>query len=108
MGHMLRRLFMALLIVCLAAPAMAAPLHCAPPMPAHSAGMSHHGMRHGHGQEVPAQPAKSHDCIGCIAPASDSAVPPAAGSMPKPLLSAQETPFSALASPAPETPPPRA
>ncbi len=112
---MLQRALAFLLILGLALPALAAPLHCAPP-PSHSAPvvppaatMAHHG-HHGMRDEAPA-PAKfapaSKDCIGCAAlaaPAMPGAVPQIAAA-PRPVR-----PLTARLdgqSGAPDTPPPR-
>lgn len=104
---MLRRMLMALLIACLAAPALAMPAHVMPPA---LDGMSGHHAMHHHSRphEAPAGEMRSHECIGCIAPAAPLplvATPIIAG---RPLLGSGIAPFRALAPPAPETPPPRA
>lgn len=97
---MLKRLLMALLIMCLAAPAMAMPVAQPSTMP---------GMEHCH-QAAPAQslpPQAHHDCIGCIA--SYAGAPKAPDRLPFPALppmalAGRALPITSLA---PDTPPPR-
>jgi hypothetical protein len=100
---MFRRLCMFLLIACLAAPAIAAPLHCGPlPVVEVAAHPSHHSDR-----EAPSERAAKHDCIGCIAPLA-AAVAPA--EVPFPSAS-RKKPISELRiagnASGPDTPPPR-
>ena len=102
---MLRRLFLALLIACLAAPAVAMPVHCAPP--AHQQAMAHHGGHHGGTNQAPAPAPAQHDCIGCIAPYAAHPAGPGAPFHGRPPLGEAQTSFHALAPPAPDTPPPR-
>ncbi|MDE2621374.1 MAG: hypothetical protein KGL54_14535 [Sphingomonadales bacterium] len=109
---MLQRVLAFLLILGLALPALAAPLHCAPPptpVAAPAATMGHHG-HHDSGGEAPA-PAKfapaPKDCIGCAALAAPAAPVGAAriAAAPRPVrpltarLDGQRR--------APDTPPPR-
>lgn len=99
---MLRRLCLLLLMACLALPAMAAPLHCAPAPTIAAA--AHHGH---HSEKAPVQ-APQHDCIGCIAPFASSSAPDRTDLPPV----SREKPHDdlRLAGPVhdPDTPPPRA
>lgn len=64
---MIARTLLALLLVCLALPAMAAPM-VHDPHPAQAKHSTHH-------RDIPAQPqrAPAHDCIGCIPPTQGDA-----------------------------------
>jgi hypothetical protein len=102
-GAMFRRLCLFLLILCLALPAAAAPLHCAP-VTVHAAGHSeHHGKR-----EAPVQQAAQHDCIGCIAPYAAVAPWPAAPLVTPPRQTSLDHLLLARLTAGPDTPPPRA
>lgn len=100
---MLRRLCLILLMLGLALPATAAPLHCAPAPVA--AAHNHEGH---HRRDMPDSPLAQHDCIGCAAPfaalagvfASD--LPPVAQDRIHNELHLAGLPGG------PETPPPRA
>lgn len=97
---MIRRLLLALLVACLALPAAAAPLHCAPA--AH--GNGHDGTKH----EAPPQAPPAHDCIGCIAPFAGTApVLANAWYAPSPVLIRGPLPLARLTS-GPDIPPPKA
>ncbi|MFM5906413.1 MAG: hypothetical protein ACKOPO_02290 [Novosphingobium sp.] len=105
---MLRRLLACLLILCLAAPALAAAPHCDPVPDAVVAATGHHG------HHQPARPdhdrAKSnaHECIGCIAPYSSGlrliAEAPVFGSQPVSAIADQLRGLAVR----PALPPPRA
>lgn len=112
---MLPRIALALLIACLALPAMAMPL-CRPAPPSHAmtmamAGMDHgmHGRDHGDPRRDDADDAGSamHGCIGCIARPTPLTVarPPMA-----PVAIAHPQPAARMdgMAPPPSTPPPRA
>lgn len=101
-GAMLRRLCLFLLTLCLALPAAAAPMHCAPVAVHDTCHSAHHGM-----DDTPAQQVAKHDCIGCIAPYATIAPPLGA-----PLVTPQrQTPHADLLlarlTAGPDTPPPR-
>ncbi|MBC2664742.1 hypothetical protein H7F51_04325 [Novosphingobium flavum] len=113
---MLRRVLMALLVLCLALPAAALPVaheHTAPAMPAHEHHAAAHAMN-GHDQRQPTDErhsppvAPAHDCIGCVADSGGiAAMPPVVewrGLAPRPALAASG--IGHLRDP--ETPPPRA
>jgi len=100
---MLRRLLMALLVTCLAIPAVAMPVHCLPDRQP----MAHHGMDHSGKQQAPVTVAKMHDCIGCIAPVADLSAGFGTTLHGKSLLGSRKTSFRVLTPHAPETPPPR-
>lgn len=101
---MIRRLLLALLVFCLAIPAMAAPLHCLP-QPAQTITLHH--AHHGEQRQAPSPAAQGHDCIGCIAPYAGlppmlaTQLPPA--KQAKPLPAAWTMGYHG----GPETPPPR-
>ncbi|PZU61196.1 MAG: hypothetical protein DI547_01905 [Sphingobium sp.] len=107
------RILLALLLACIAFPAMAvggiAP-HCAPAAPpAMSGTQAHHGHHDaGHDMPAPASSARTHECIGCIPPGHGLArvADPQRFRLPaqRPLRAA-----AALAGAirSPETPPPR-
>lgn len=101
---MLRRLCLFLLMLGLALPAAAVPLHCAP-VTVHSA--DHGAMHHGK-SDAPVKQTAKHDCIGCIASYATNA-PPDATQL---VLSAAPRPLDALLlarlTVGPDTPPPRA
>lgn len=102
---MIRRLCLYLLMACLALPAMAAPLHCAPAPVAASAHQGHDG--HQQERQTPAKQVQ-HDCIGCIAPFA-----PAGGSGgPELIAPSRQKPHNELLlarlTSGPDTPPPRA
>lgn len=105
---MIRSLFMAVLALCLALPAMmpalAAAPHCAPPESAMAMPGEHHGQHRGQ----PAPSRQGHDCIGCAVPAR-AATPFAA----TPFYPRARQRWSNAATPPataaqPDTPPPRA
>ncbi|MDD3799849.1 MAG: hypothetical protein PHE36_11815 [Novosphingobium sp.] len=109
---MLRRLFLALLTLCLALPAAAMPLEqpaalsAGAPAAVASMAMDNGGPCHPQGGK--AALGMSHDCIGCIAPyqAAPRLAEPFAvrGAIPRPLDTIRLPAFRA----GPETPPPRA
>lgn len=70
---MFRRLCLFLLMIGLALPATAAPLHCAP-APIEAMASDRHGMHHDE-RKMPLKQTPKHDCIGCIAPYSTLAPP---------------------------------
>lgn len=101
---MVRRILFALLVACLALPAVAAPTHCAPPSGHHATqGQQHH----------PAKPAPIdrdqviHGCIGCAAPSGLQAqvTPPIVTFVVRVAVA----PSTLLPNPrdGPDTPPPR-
>lgn len=96
---MFRRLWLALLMACLALPAMAAPLHCV--------SVAQASAHHGHREQDKASPPQQHDCIGCIAPFAALTAPDTATLPPV----AREKPHDDLrlarAASGPDTPPPR-
>jgi hypothetical protein len=107
---MFRRFCLLLLILGLAIPAIAAPLHCglAPVTPPTTTAISMDRDHHHGGRQAPVQQAPIHDCIGCIAPFT-----------PLPGLTAFEPPTDSRQKPhgeshharltsGPDTPPPRA
>lgn len=103
---MIRRLCLILLMACLALPAMAAPLHCAPARASAAQLAEHHS--HHEERKAPIDQAGRHDCIGCIVPFA------AAGGSARPELPASsrqklhnELLLARLTS-GPDTPPPRA
>lgn len=100
---MFRRLCLFLLTLCLALPAAAMPMHCAP-VAVHGTGhATHHGK-----SDAPVKQAAQHDCIGCIASYAAVAPEPAAA-LVTPL---RQTPLDDLLlarlTAGPDTPPPRA
>jgi hypothetical protein len=101
---MLRRLLLALLTICLAVPAMAAPTHC---LPQPIAAMAMHHSHHGEHKQAPQPVSATHDCIGCIAPYAGippmASAPPRLGMTAPPLAIVWAMPSLA----APDTPPPR-
>jgi hypothetical protein len=106
---MFRRLCFFLLTLCLALPAAAAPLHCAPisGMEMPTAGVNHEGMHHAK-SDSPVKQATPHDCIGCIASYS-AGTPPHAHSL---VIAVPQKPLDAFLlarlTSGPDTPPPRA
>jgi hypothetical protein len=103
---MFRRLCLFLLMIGLALPAAAAPLHCAS-APIAASASDHHGMHHGE-RKAPLEQAPKHDCIGCIA--SFAVAAPSAGTAPPPVARQKlpgELHIARLTS-GPDTPPPRA
>lgn len=100
---MLRRLCLLLLMLGLAVPGTAAPLHCAP-VPVAAA---HHHDGH-HRQDVPDSPPNQHDCIGCAAPFAALAGPIADGLPPVARNRVHNELGLAGLTSGPETPPPRA
>lgn len=101
---MLRRLCLFLLMLGLALPAAAAPLHCAP-VTVHSA--DHGGMHHGKSDSAAPQTAK-HDCIGCIASWATNAPPEATKFVPGATYKPLDDLLLARLTAGPDTPPPRA
>lgn len=104
-AKMLRRLILALLTLCLAAPALALPAGCPPPVPAASASHAGHHQR----DSAPTHDAAmaGHQCIGCIAPIAGA---PSVGRVAlAPSLTVQLPPPSVrqIEPGAPEPPPPR-
>jgi len=101
---MIRRLLTVLLALCLAAPALAAPPHCAQPgSSAVAASMQHHRKHH----EQPAQARQGHDCIGCAMPAgivAPFAMAPFYPAETQRWINAAAPPATAVQ---PDTPPPR-
>ncbi|MCK9540461.1 MAG: hypothetical protein M0R03_00330 [Novosphingobium sp.] len=104
---MIRRLFMALLVLCLALPAMAPAAavspHCDRPASDTAATAMEHGNKH-----HPAPQRPGHDCIGCAMPAR--AVPPLtmAPFYPREPRQWNNAALPAAAATPPDTPPPRA
>jgi hypothetical protein len=98
------RLLLALLIACLAFPAMATP-HCAEPSPATTMTMDHGKMHHA---PAPVKPAPVHDCIGCIPPTHglDRVTAPHRFVLDANHVQAL-APLTAAAPSAPDTPPPK-
>jgi len=106
----IRRLLLLLLAFCLAAPAVAAPLHCASAPKAaghHAVAVDHHGGAK-NGEQPPASGSRQHDCIGCIAPYAGPArisERPFAPALALKMEGDRAVPLSATG---PDTPPPRA
>lgn len=104
---MIRRLCLFLLLLGLALPATAAPMHCAPGTGMAMAGVEHGGKHQGTG-DVPMKQVAQHDCIGCIAPYATVAPPPARAF----LTALRDKPLDDLLlarlTTGPDTPPPRA
>lgn len=101
---MFRRMCLFLLMIGLALPATAAPMHCVSPMQmAVSQAHAHHGK-----SDAPVAPMSQHDCIGCIAPYSTLAQQVTA----ELIVAAPHKPLGdfllARLSSGPDTPPPRA
>lgn len=106
---MLRRLLLALLIACLAAPAMAAPgVHL--PVHRHTAPSA---AMHAHHQAPPATPREdaacgtAHECIGCLARYDGVAPLATPGLTPVSPLQPRASVQLVGARYGPETPPPR-
>ena len=101
MGVMLRRILMALLVACLALPAVAAPVCHATPAAAS------HAMHHGQKQHEDSVPQLIHGCIGCVTPPRVDlavALPPA---LPAIVPVPAALPHLATTRASPDTPPPR-
>jgi hypothetical protein len=104
---MIRRLLIALLIACLAIPAVASPLHCASQV---SSAAMPDGAQHQHGDhhKTPGPVTEMHDCIGCIAPSAGI------GAAAEPVWLRAPVPHGRILLPiagtirGPDTPPPRA
>lgn len=103
---MLQRLLMALLIACLALPAAAMPVHGIP-----ASGHDHGAMAHEHHvpvkQQQHGEPAKQHDCIGCIAPIDGLPMTAEGDLSPSQQLRPALAPALLAIRAGPETPPPR-
>jgi len=102
---MIRRMLLALLVLCLALPATASPMQ-----PVADAQMAHAAMDHDHGgKHKPVDHhATAHQCIGCAVPLSGDNVVPLAISFPAPLDAAHVPAVLVGMTSGPETPPPRA
>jgi hypothetical protein len=101
---MLRRLCLFLMTLCLALPAMAAPLHCVPPM----AVATHQAQAHHGKTDMPIEQTAKHDCIGCIARYSTSAPLYVADLIATGLVNPLGDQLLARLTSGPDTPPPRA
>lgn len=109
---MLRRLFLFLLLLGLALPAVALTAHCpvANAAPVAPVANGHHPGHHseGSGKPTPAKTAATKDCIGCVTPPID-ARPRTKAPLPRPERHRLTDDVAlARAAPGPETPPPRA
>lgn len=101
---MLRRLCLLLLMLGLALPAAAAPVHCAP-VAVYSAdhSVAHHGS-----SDAPIKQTAKHDCIGCIASYAMGAPPEAARLAPGTTQELLDDLLLPWRTARPDTPPPRA
>ena len=109
----MRRMFLALLILCLAVPAVAAPVHCAPAQPQEH-GHRGEAMSGDHGDHQDRKPAdsepsgkKDRDCIGCGIPQLGASFAPEVAAFPTALAIARERLLELVHAARPETPPPR-
>lgn len=103
---MIHRILLALLLIGLALPALAAPLGHAAAPERHAAMAMDHRDHHGSTPSIPALHGSKHECIGCIA-SFDRPHVAAPAFAPQPMLKSAAALDQPFARAGPDTPPPK-